>query len=376
MIKIVAEKNIPFAKEAFSTIGSVTLLASTEINNASIRDFDALIVRTTVKVNEELLQGSRIQFVGTATIGTDHIDLEYLEDQGIRFSSAPGCNATAVGEYVLNSLTHLLEKQGKRLSDQTLGIIGAGNTGSALQKKAEIAGIRCLPHDPPQEERNGKKGLYPMEELLEKATVLSFHVPYTKFGKYRTESLLSQKILNSMRPGTILINSSRGEVFDEEAVLNYREKIGGLILDVWRKEPNISEQLLQVCDLATPHVAGYSFDGKVRATNMIYQALCDFFQLRPIWNSDQVLGEEAAPKIRIKSRHSSLKDIFHSVYNPEVDDRALRANPDSSNHGDHFRKLRDHYQFRREFQACSVYNSAILSTEHKKILSDLGFQIA
>ncbi|PCI23952.1 MAG: 4-phosphoerythronate dehydrogenase [SAR324 cluster bacterium] len=373
-MKIIVEKHIPFAQEAFSSLGEVELLPAAEITNQRLQKADVLVIRTTTKITPALLRNSRISFLGTATIGTDHVDQEYLKEHDIAFTSAPGCNAEAVGEFVINALVRLVHQKKLSLSDQILGIIGAGNTGSALKRKAEALGIRCLLNDPPLQQETGSPLYRPLEELLEQATVLSFHVPLVAQGDHPTLSLLGLKEISKLGPATILINCSRGGVLNERELVKNRAKFGGLILDVWENEPFISKELIKVTDIATPHVAGYSFDGKVKATEMIYQALCQHLQCAPSWSRESALIREVSPLI-VLDHPASLEQILSHAYDIFIDDRDLRQILKREDPDILFRRLRNQYPLRREFAACQVKNSSHLQENLLVSLIQLGFQL-
>ena len=275
-MKILVDENMPYARELFSRLGNVKAVPGRPIPVNELDDADALMVRSVTKVNEALLAGKAIKFVGTATAGTDHVDDKWLKQAGIGFSAAPGCNAIAVVEYVFSSLLMLAERDGFALQDRTVGIVGVGNVGGRLQKRLEALGIRTLLCDPPRKD-NGEEGDFrPLDELVEQCDVITFHTPLFKEGPYKSLHLADEALIRRLKPGTILINACRGPVVDNAAlreVLTRRDDLQA-VLDVWEGEPQVDRELADLCVLATPHIAGYSLDGKQRGTAQIYQALC------------------------------------------------------------------------------------------------------
>ncbi len=280
----VIDDMIPFAREAFSRIGSVTLLPKHAIARETLRDADALIVRSGINVNAKLLADSPVRFVGTTTTGTDHIDQRYLADRNIGFAAALGCNANAVAEYVLTALLVTAHQHGRALDGATIGIIGVGRIGSLVARKARALGMRPILHDPPLARATGNPQYRPLAETL-RADVLTLHVPLTVEGPDPTFHLIGRDELARMASSAMLINTARGAVVDNDALLETltRHTIGGAVMDVWEGEPVINGNLLQQVILGTPHIAGHSFDGKVNGTVMIYHACCRFLDRQPTW---------------------------------------------------------------------------------------------
>lgn len=274
-MKIVADPNIPFVREAFGAHGDVVLIPGRQITAGAVRDADALLVRSVTPVEEVLLAGSRIRFVATATIGTDHVDVRYLEVLGIGFASAAGSNANSVAEYVVAALLELARRGRYRLRDRSLGVIGVGNVGSKVVRYARALGMRVLQLDPPL-------GLH---ERAWEADIVTLHVPLLE----TTRHMLHHDNLT----GFTLINTSRGAVVDNKALLQAIDgnRIPAAALDVWEGEPQISAELLDVVEIGTPHIAGYSFDGKVAGTRMIYEAFCRHFKITPFWQPRLPTGQ-------------------------------------------------------------------------------------
>ena len=348
-MRIVADPNIPLVQEAFGPLGEVRLVPGREIMAGTVRDADALLVRSVTPVNAALLDGSPVKFVATATIGTDHVDQVYLSAKGIGFASAQGSNANSVAEYVVAAMLYMAQQRKFRLRDKTLGVIGVGNVGSRVVRNARALGMRVLQNDPPRARAEGLNSFVTIDQVLSGADIISLHVPLTKAGAYSTYHLFMKDTLAALEDRSqILINTSRGAVVDNKALLKAIDggKLGGVVLDVWENEPNISPELLDIVDLGTPHIAGYSFDGKVNGTRMIYEALCGFFKLQPTWTPN--LPPPPVPQYGIFFETSvddedALRLAIKNVYDITADDAALRKNIRA------FDKLRTEYPIRREF---------------------------
>jgi len=348
-MKIVADPNIPFVREAFGPLGDVQLVPGRQITPDTVREAEALLVRSVTPVNAALLDGSRVRFVATATIGFDHIDREYLSQKGIGFASAQGSNANSVAEYIVAAMLELGHRHKFKVRDKVLGVVGVGNVGSRVARYAEALGMRVLPNDPPRErvEKGGK--FVPLERVLAEADIITLHVPLNRTGPDATVHLFDKGRLDALEARKpILFNSSRGAVVDNKALLKAidGEHLGCVVLDVWEGEPNIIPELLDVVDLGTPHIAGYSFDGKVNGARMIYEALCEFFKLAPKWVP--TLPPPPVPLIKdsVESGEDDedvLRRVIARVYDITVDDAALRRDVRQ------FDKLRAEYPVRREF---------------------------
>jgi len=356
-MKIVIDENITFAKEAFSSQGIAKLVDGRTLTNKDIQDVDVLVVRSITKVNKDLLKNSSVKFVGTATIGTDHIDLEYLKHQNIRFADAKGCNADSVAEYVFTALLKVASEKNISLREKTIGVVGIGNIGSRVVRIAESIGMKVLKNDPPLERKGIGKNYVDLDEILQ-ADVITFHVPMSYEGIDKTFHLLNENNLKNIKKETILINSSRGAVIDNKALLAESTKRElELVLDVWENEPSINTELLTKTKIATPHIAGYSFEGKVNGTNMIYNALCQYLDIHPTWQP--ILPEIESKKLRLpesKTDEEKLYNIFSSIYNIENDDKQMRKietlRPEERSA--YFDLLRKKYPVRREFSNYTV----------------------
>ncbi len=389
-MKIVADENIPYVEEAFGGLGDVTTLPGRRIDTLSLRGAEILLVRSITRVDATLLEGSRVRFVGTATIGTDHINQEYLRSRGIAFTSAPGSNANSVAEYVAAATLAIARRKHLRLKGKTVGVIGVGNCGSRFVKKARALGMRALLNDPPLRRRTGDEKFRPINELF-CADILTLHVPLTYEGIDATYHLVDEAFLRELSPQCILINSSRGAVVDNRALASALDsrRIGGAVLDVWENEPNIDLEVLERVDLATSHIAGYSLDGKANATAMLYRAACEFLGVETRWEVRSALPKPYCERIEIPGRGTAtslatdatsdediIADTVRQVYDIKRDDAALRQLPrvDAGERGDFFDRLRRDYPARREFRNTEVVlpDSAL---QLANALRGLGFRV-
>ena len=343
------DENIPYAAEAFSTLGEVHLRAGRNLANADLQETAILVVRSVTKVNAQLLAGTPVRFVATATIGFDHVDLDYLHEQGISFARAPGCNAVSAAEYVLAALCHWSLLRGKPLQGRSIGIIGHGNVGSRVRQLCERMGMHCIVNDPPLQEQ-GVEGLHSLEAALA-CDIVTLHVPFTRSSQYPTFRLLDAARVAALCPGTLLLNTARGGVVEESALLSRLQTDADLdvVLDTWENEPTINLELLRHTLIGTPHIAGYSLDGKVRGTQMVYRACCDFLHLEPCWESPLVWVEP----LRWNGQ-DSRQDIL-DAYAIGADDERLKALLLPPNNGidvgNYFDRLRKTYPARREFSS-------------------------
>lgn len=357
---IVADENIPLLDAFFEGFGEIRRVPGRSIDRATVEQADVLLVRSVTNVNRALLEGSAVRFVGTCTIGTDHLDLDYFKQAEIQWSSAPGCNARGVVDYVLGSLQTLAEIEGADLNQRTYGVVGAGEVGGRLVKVLKGLGWNVLVCDPPRQ--IAEDGDYvSLEQIIEQCDVISLHTPLTKSGNGSTWHLLDRQRLNRLKPGTWLINASRGPVVDNAAlrdVLLEREDLQA-VLDVWEGEPEVDVDLADLCVLATPHIAGYSLDGKQRGTAQIYQAFCAHLGqeasiqlsdlLPPPWLAEVHLNASTDPAW-------ALATLCRSVYDPRRDDadfrRSLVGTVEEQRKA--FDLLRKHYPERREIDGLKV----------------------
>lgn len=377
MFKIIVDENIVFAEEAFSKFGQVHLFPGRKLNNQMLKDTDILIVRSITKVDEELLKNTPIKFVGTATTGNDHVDQEYLQKKNIFFADAKGCNSDSVTEYVFTALLKIASTKNLTLKNKTMSVIGAGNIGSKVVRLAKELGMEVLKNDPPIERASNKSDYVSLDEALQ-ADIISLHVPLTLDGVDKTFHLLNSITLKRLKASTILINTSRGEVIDNKALLEIiRPKKLKLILDVWENEPEINKELLKYSEIGTAHIAGYSYEGKVNGTRMIFDALCKFLVEEKNWNPVLPWIENLVRRLPSPgSIEDKLNHLFKSIYDIDNDDAGLRKILKSShkNTDQHFDALRKEYPVRREFNNYTVMLSE-KDAGLKKLLRNFRFEM-
>ena len=379
-MKIVADANIPLLAEAFGPLGEVVALPADRITPSVLRDADALLVRSVTRVNEALLAASPVKFVATATIGFDHVDLGYLASRGIAFASAQGSNARSVAEYVLAALAVLAKRGGYPMTQQVLGIVGCGNVGGRLARMAEAIGMTVLRNDPPLARQTGDPRYVPLDALAD-ADVVTFHVPLERGGPDPTYHMINEALLSRLKRGATLINTSRGAVAETAALKAAIAdgRLGRVILDVWEKEPKIDVELLARTDLATPHIAGYSYDGKVNGTRMVLEALCRHFGRRREWDPSPLMPPPANPRVSLPAGptvNEAIHAATRAAYDIEADDRRLRAiaSEPPEKRAKLFDGLRKNYPVRREFPETTV-EMAEPSAAVKAALEALGFRI-
>lgn len=354
MIRIVADDKIPFLKGAFEGVAQVKYLPGAQISRNDLMDADALITRTRTRCNKELLEGTPVRFIATATIGYDHIDTEYCDTRGIKWTNAPGCNSSSVQQYIVSTLLYLVKQNKLDPKKMTLGVVGVGNVGSKVATAAEALGMRVMLNDPPRQRSENNPLFVELDQVLEESDVISLHVPLNKGGRDNTWEIVNEEFTGRMKKGAVLINTSRGSVIKEEAVLNALDSavLSDVILDVFPEEPVISPRLLEAITLATPHIAGYSMDGKANGTSMSVQALSRFFNLgMENWFPEAI---PEPPQLELLADASQGKlyevlwEIFRETYDVTVDSENLRNDPGA------FENLRGNYPLRREQSAYSV----------------------
>ncbi|MBL4833275.1 MAG: 4-phosphoerythronate dehydrogenase PdxB [Pseudomonas sp.] len=355
-MRIVADENIPLLDAFFGPFGAISRMPGRHIDRAALAQADVLLVRSVTPVNAALLADTPVRFVGTCTIGTDHLDLPGLERAGITVASAPGCNARGVVEYVLSCLHTFAERGQGRWTDRTVGVVGVGAVGSRLVRTLTALGVRCLRCDPPRNDQ-GEGALHTLDELIAECDVISCHVPLTREGPHATFHLFDRARLEALRPGAWLINSSRGPVIDNQAlaaVLGEREDLQ-VALDVWEHEPEVDPALAKLCALATPHIAGYSLDGKLRGSEQIYRALCAHLGRPAAISLEQLAPPTGSMSAQICPETPAdwlLARALRWVYDVRDDDARMRfmletaTGPAQRRAG--FDALRKHYPLRRE----------------------------
>ena len=352
-LRIVADENIPRVPELFGDLGEVCLLPGRSISREALRGADVLLVRSVTGVDRHLLEGTGVRFVGSATIGTDHVDMELLETLGIVFAHAPGSNAESVVEYVLAALTSLAARRGDVLRAKKVGIVGCGNIGGRLSERLAAMGCTILKNDPPLADEADRRGLphdfLPLRQVLRESDVVSLHVPLVRNGRYQTRRLLGDEELRTMKEGAWLVNTSRGDVVDGGALKSTIHHLGAVVLDVWEGEPSPDPDLVDRVELATPHIAGYSYDGKIAGTRMLLEALCAFLQADTPPEAVEMNGRItlAAPDPGL-SETDWLDEVVRQMYAISRDDARMRERTGES-WANHFARLRREYPIRRRF---------------------------
>lgn len=350
-LKIVADENMPAVEAMFGMVGEVVRVNGRTLQPEQLKDADILLVRSITQVNAQLLnRADHLKMVGTATIGVDHVDQAVLTARGIRFASAPGCNAAGVVEYVIAALANLLYEQGRELTDLTVGIVGVGNVGGLLAKRLSAAGIKLLLNDPPRASREPDGGFVSLQQVLQQADIVCLHTPLIKTGAWPTQHLLNTDELSMLKTDAILLNAGRGPVIDNQAlqqVLAARPDLTA-VLDVWEHEPSVDAALADQVAIATPHIAGYSLEGKLRGTYMLRQAAAQWFDLPDVAAFESFLPNADIQRISV-SGSISLRDVTRTIYDPFADDRAMRRTLHGNDQPMAFDRLRKTYPVRREF---------------------------
>ncbi|MFZ4695059.1 MAG: 4-phosphoerythronate dehydrogenase [Verrucomicrobiia bacterium] len=385
MLKIVCTEDLPCAREAFSTLGDVLIRRDSDLTPADLADADLFAMRSGTRVDAALLAGSRVRFVGTATIGFDHFDTSWLDQAGIRWVTAPGCNANSVSEWLVAALLTLGRRGGFRLAGRTLGIIGHGNVGTRVEARARALGMRVLLNDPPRARATGNPSYLPLEQVLAGSDIVTLHVPLEKGGLDPTHHLADARFFARLKPGAIFVNAARGSIVDTPSLLEAMERgaVSRAVLDTWEGEPTYREDLLRRTDLGTAHIAGHSYEGKVMGTAKVYLEACRFLGAKPTWGPEAHLAAELPghPSRLLRIGPSMdpervVDEAVRAAYTIEADDAALRAtlSIDEKARARGFRAFRKAYPIRREF-AWFEMEGAKLATEARKMLGDLGFRI-
>ncbi len=369
-MKIVADERIAALDESFGRCGDLVSLPGRRITKQHLLDADALLTRTVTRVDRALTEGTTVRFVGTATIGTDHMDTRYLDHQGIRWAAAPGCNADATAQYTLAHFLLACQRLSRNPLSQRFGIVGCGNVGSRLRRLLESLGIEVIACDPPLEAR-GEPGFSSMEEIYQ-CDVVSLHVPLTHGGRWPTHHLFNAQSFSRLGPGKLLINACRGDVLEAASLIKWIEGGGHAALDVWPHEPEIDPQLIEMALVATPHIAGYSLDGKLRATSMIFEQFCQTFNLQGY----REITPSEVPELDLQAlEYPDLEQVILQVCPVERDDRAMRRRMGISGI-DRIREydaLRSHYPERRDFACWRLLGKPEAGLESR--LQKLGFSI-
>ncbi|SDI72379.1 4-phosphoerythronate dehydrogenase PdxB [Billgrantia gudaonensis] len=379
-MRIVVDANVPAAEACFGELGEVVRLAGRDIDAHAVRDADALVVRSITRVDEALVAGSRLRFVGTCTIGTDHVDETALVRHGIDFANAPGCNAEAVVDYVLSSLLTLGERHDWCLTDRRVGIVGVGNVGGRLLTRLQDLGVECLACDPPRAQRQGASGFHDLETLIDACDVLCLHTPLVRDGPHATHHLLDARRIAELAPQTVLVNAGRGDCVDGQALRGRLAGPGDItaVLDVWEGEPAIDPALRDLAAIATPHVAGYSLDGKLRGTHAVYLALCHELGLPARIGLADLLPTPPLRRLELGgglTPEEALRLCARAVFDVRRDHDRLLREQHRQGLARGFDACRANYPLRREFATLGIELGE--GTEDlAPLLAGAGFQVA
>lgn len=388
-MQILADENIPCVRAAFGALGSVRTMAGRDMRRTDVRDADVLLVRSVTPVGPELLESSDVRFVGSATIGTDHIDRAYLRERGIAFAHAPASNADSVADYVIAALLRLAVRKQTTLRGKTIGIVGCGNIGGRLARRLPAFGLRVLKNDPPLAEQAEAAGeehdFVPLDDVLDIADIVTLHVPLTREGPHATHHRFDAATLLKMKPEAWLINTARGAVVDNEELkaVVHGGYLGAVALDVWEGEPTPDPELLRHVDLATPHIAGYAYDGKVRGTAMLYEALTEHLDVPAAWSPEAALRPKGGwplvvtPPDPALSEIEALHHVVRSMYDIAADDARLRRileEPPEAR-GGYFSRLRKDYPRRREFSRFALPQGAVSAALATAVREGLNVQM-
>ncbi|MDR2652150.1 MAG: 4-phosphoerythronate dehydrogenase [Prevotellaceae bacterium] len=371
-MKIVIDDKIPFINGVFEPFADVVYKAGDEISRIDLLDADALVTRTRTICNAKLLEGTEVKFIASTTIGFDHIDADFCNRNNIAWTNAAGCNSLAVAQYVLAALLQISLQRNINLNKTTIGIIGVGNVGKKVENICMYLGMNILLCDAPRKKNEENTSFADIDKIAENADIVTLHVPLNRIGEYKTYHLFDDKMFEMLK-AKILINTSRGEIVETNALKSAIKngKIDFAVIDVWENEPKIDKNLLSLVDIATPHIAGYSLEGKAAGTAMAVRAISKFFNLGlENWQVKNL--PEVEQKIIVdcadKSVINVLQDVVKSAYNIMSDNDLLKLNVDD------FEKLRSNYRLRREFASHKIFAKNITEAQ-KKILNLLDFNV-
>jgi len=373
-MKIVIDDKIPYIRGAFEGVAEVVYLPGPKTTPEVVKDADAIVTRTRTICNEKLLSGSSVKFIATATIGYDHIDVDYCDAKGIKWTNAPGCNSKSVEQYIASTLMVLAERKNLQLKDICIGVVGVGNVGSKVARVCKLFGMKVLLNDPPRERAEGSGAFVSLKQVMDEADIITLHVPLNMKGEDATYHLGEEKFFFGLKRKPIVINSCRGEVMDTLAVKAALKngQISGFVCDCWENEPDIDLELLSMTEIATPHIAGYSKDGKATGTQMSVHAISQFFGLG--LENWQPSGVELPAKpvfeldgTGLNEQEIIAKAILHT-YDIRNDDQNFRKNTAQ------FEQLRGDYPTRREFPAFTVVSKNI-GQKTLEVLKNIGFVV-
>jgi len=367
-MKIVADNKIPYLKGLLEPYAEVVYLAGKEIRKEDLLDADALLIRTRTLCNRELLEGTKVRFIGTATIGFDHIDTDYCAVKNIKWVNAPGCNARAVAQYVISSILCFSRKYNFNPAEKTIGIIGVGQCGQKVERCSRLLGMNVLLNDPPRARNEGEKNFINLDRIQSDCDIITFHPNLEKEGPDKTWHMADANFFAKLKKPVFLINTSRGSILETEALKKaiHEGKVIDCAIDCWENEPEIDLELLQSVLIATPHIAGYSSDGKANATRTVVEQLNIFLELNmpPKISLELPIPDEPVLKIHKNSPHKIESALLYA-YDPIKDTEVLKKSPEK------FEEIRGKYVFRREYKAFRVLNLAEADAE---LLRAFGFQ--
>lgn len=373
-MKIVIDDKIPYIQGAFEGVSEVVYLAGSKTTPEVVKDADAIVTRTRTICNEKLLTGSSVKFIATATIGYDHIDTDYCDTTGIKWTNAPGCNSKSVEQYIASTLMVLAERKNLQLKDLTIGVVGVGNVGSKVARISELFGMKVLKNDPPRERAEGSAEFVSLKQVMDEADIITLHVPLETKGEDATYHLGNAEFFSGLKKKPVVINSCRGEVVNTISVKEALKtgQISGFVCDCWENEPDLDLELLAMTEIATPHIAGYSKDGKATGTEMSVHAINNYFNLGlENWHPSGVeLPEQPVFELDgsgLSEQQIISKAILHT-YDIRNDDADFRQDPSK------FEQLRGDYPTRREFPAFTIIPKNI-SKETLEVLQKIGFKL-
>ncbi|MDA3929996.1 MAG: 4-phosphoerythronate dehydrogenase PdxB [Prolixibacteraceae bacterium] len=373
-MKVIIDNKIPYIQGALEPFAEVVYLPGSETTKEIAKNADAIITRTRTLCNAELLKDSKVKMIATATIGFDHIDTQYCNEAGIEWTNAPGCNSWSVAQYIMATLFSIAKRKRLQLDELTIGIVGAGNVGSKVAKLSTLIGMNVLVNDPPRQRIEGDTNFVSLKEIQENADIVTFHTPLNKTGEDKTYHLANEDFISNCKKNVVFINSSRGGVMDTKSILNALNngKISEAIIDCWENEPNINLELLEKAFITTPHIAGYSKDGKAKGTSMSIQAISRKFHLGiDNWECSTIEKPEnsiISINGKGKSKQAILSEAILSTYPIQEDSNRLKTSVQT------FEKQRGDYPVRREFPYYKIEASNVPS-EIIELLKRLGFQI-
>lgn len=370
-MKIIADENIPFLRGVAEHFGEVEYIAGSDFSNIRVRNADTLIIRTVARMDETMLKNTNVKLICSATIGYDHIDTAYCEAHGITWKNAPGCNSSSVQQYIVSSLLVLSQQKGFDLKNKTIGIVGVGNVGKKVAKACEILGMTVLLNDPPREEAEFDNDCFvPLELIKEQADIITFHTPLIREGRFKTYHLGDTEFFNTLGKKPVIINSARGAIIDTQAIKKAIEegKISASIIDCWENEPNIDIEYLNMVDIATSHIAGYSADGKAKATRMALSSVANYYKMdkSPIESINPPAPADPIIDLNKLDQNKRIESAILATYNPLVDFENLKSSPEL------FKQLRNEYPLRREYPAYMVVGA---SDDERQLLNKFDFRL-